>query len=67
MYEPKTIDEFLQVLTTLKAEHGGECCVRLVAPYNHTIAVTVGVGATAKNDVRRSVSRGGNPCVLLSS
>lgn len=62
----ETIDELIERLTKLKAEHGGETRVVLSGRHGfHTF--DVGVGRAGVTTPFKSVSRGGTPVILVTS
>ncbi len=60
-----TVDELIQRLQELRERNGGDCRVMLRTYGRELLHVYCYMSATGKTDPYRTVTRGGNPCVIL--
>jgi hypothetical protein len=65
MEPTKTVDELIAKLQKFREEAGGDCRVMLRVYGRELLHAYVSLGATGKGDPHRTVSRSGNPCVII--
>lgn len=64
MSEVTTIDEMISCLERLKTRLGGDCRV-LASQYGELTIANVSIAHTGKANKWKTVSRGGDPCVII--
>lgn len=62
-----TIDELIAGLLALKAEHGGDCAVKISTGGPYLSRGALSLARVGKADPGKTVSRGGDPCVVIGT